>query len=604
MIGHTMIQLSENLYCFRDTCNVYLIRHGDEAVLIDFGSGDILGELESLGVSRVTDVLMTHHHRDQGQGLPRAVEHGARIWVPFAEQELFGDVDSFWQAREIYKNYNMRQDRFSLLESVPVAGTLHDYQTLTFGGTTFTVVPTPGHTTGSISLMADIDGSRLAFTGDLIAAPGKIWSLAATQWTYNGGEGLPASMLSLLDLQRRQPERLLPSHGEPIDDPAPAIELLVEKLSEMMLYRRQNPRLRQLAERPYETVTPHLLHNLTSVAKSYVLLSDSGKALLFDYGYDFVTGFAGGYDRASQRPWLYTLDALKSQFGVQQIEAVVPTHYHDDHVSGINLLRQVEGTKLWAAENFADILERPTYYNLPCLWYDPIPVDRTLPLRTPIRWEEHTFTLYPLPGHTLYAVAIFLEVDGKKVLVSGDQYQSGAGDEYNYVYQNRYQIGDYRASAALYRRLEPDVILTGHWDPLWVQPGYFDNLEERGEALERLHEQLLPMEECDFDAEGIGVWLHPYQVEVEAGHTQVFEVEIRNPFHSTEEACVGLVVPQGWQVDTEVQRVQLQNKATAKVQFAVTPPHGIQVRRARIAADLTVGERRFGQQAEALVTVT
>lgn len=34
-----MRQISENVFCFSDTCNVYVIRNGDRAVLIDYGSG-------------------------------------------------------------------------------------------------------------------------------------------------------------------------------------------------------------------------------------------------------------------------------------------------------------------------------------------------------------------------------------------------------------------------------------------------------------------------------------------------------------------------------------------------------------------------------------
>ena len=49
----------------RDTCNVYVLRSGREAVLIDFGSGAVLDALPELDVDRVTDVLLTHHHRDQ-----------------------------------------------------------------------------------------------------------------------------------------------------------------------------------------------------------------------------------------------------------------------------------------------------------------------------------------------------------------------------------------------------------------------------------------------------------------------------------------------------------------------------------------------------------
>ncbi|RPI94435.1 MAG: MBL fold metallo-hydrolase, partial [Chloroflexi bacterium] len=459
-----MQKISNHLYLFHDTCNVYVLCSGPEAVLVDFGSGDVLDHLADIGLERVTDVLMTHHHRDQGQGLSRAVEAGIRIWVPHAEQDLFHSMEAHWQAREVYNNYNVRQDRFSLLESIPVTGTLGDYEVRPFGDHVMTVLPTPGHTTGSISLLVEVDGQRVLFSGDLIAGPGKVISLAATQWTYNGAEGVAASVASLLDLQDRQLELLLPSHGDPIPDPKAAIDLLVERFWELLQRRKQNPRLFQLRERPYQPVlpagegpgTPHLLMHRASMANSYVLLSESGKALFIDFGYDFVTGIAAGSDRAARRPWLYTLPALKAQFDVQKIDVVLPTHYHDDHVAGCNLLHRVEGTQVWAAESFADILENPARYDLPCLWYDPIPVDRRLPLGQPIAWEEYTLTLHPLPGHTRYAVAVEFEVDGLRVLATGDQYQGDEGLIWNYVYQNRYTVGDYAASTALYQRICPD----------------------------------------------------------------------------------------------------------------------------------------------------
>ena len=418
----SLTRLSDNLCCLADTCNVYLLRSGNEATLIDFGDGAILDHLGVLGVERVSDVLMTHHHRDQGQGLPRAVRAGIPIRVPHAEQDLFHDVDAHWQAREVYNSYNSRQDRFSLLHSVPVAGTLRDYSVRRCGDFSLTVLPTPGHTTGSISLLTDVDGRRVAFTGDLIAAPGKVWSMAATQWTYNGGEGVAATLASLLDLKERQPDVLLPSHGQPITDAAAAIDLLAERLRELLRVRGHDTLFSARRDKPYLPITPHLLRNQTSTANSYVLLSESGKALIIDYGYDFDTGMAPGFDRASRRPWLYTIARLKADFGVSAITAAVPTHYHDDHVAGLNLLRDVEGTQVWAAANFAAILERPSVYDLPCLWYDPIAVDRVLPLGEPVTWEDYTLTLYPLPGHTLYAVAISFVVDGKRVLATGDQY--------------------------------------------------------------------------------------------------------------------------------------------------------------------------------------
>ena len=91
---------------------------------------------------------------------------------------------------------------------------------------------------------------------------------------------------------------------------------------------------------------------------------------------------------------------MKRTYGIDRVDLAIPTHYHDDHVAGFNLLRDVEGTKIWAAENFSRILNEPKRYDLPCLWYDPIPVQRTLTFEQPIEWNEYEFRVHELPGHT------------------------------------------------------------------------------------------------------------------------------------------------------------------------------------------------------------
>ena len=597
-----MFQLSENLFRFTDTCHVYVIRTGQSAVLIDFGTGEVLDHLAEIDITHVTAVLMTHYHRDQAQGLPCAIAANIPVWVPHTEQDLFARVDAHWQARPVTRNYNMRQDRFALLDPISITGTLHDYATPQFDGRTFTIVPTPGHTTGSITLLADIDGQRVAFVGHLINAPGKVGSMAATQWTYNGAEGVPMTILSALDLKEREPNLLLPSHGVPMNEPAPAIDLLVTRLRELLNLRHEQRQLEFLRQQPYIAITSHLLRLRASESNTYVLLSQSGKALLIDYGYDFVTGFADGSDRASRRPWLYTLPMLKRDFGVTKIDVAIPTHYHDDHVAGLNLLREVEGTHIWAAENFADILQNPTRYNLPCLWYDPIPVDQVLPLGNPIQWEEYSLTLYAQPGHTEYAVAIYFEVDRKRVLAIGDQYQEDDPLRVNYVYQNHWHVGDYVKGAELYRTLAPDLILAGHWKPLWVTPGDLDQLTPRAEMLDRLHRELLPPDSIELQF--AGAQIHPYQTEASAGDTVDFEIEIRNPLERDEDAHALIIAPLGWQVEPTMIETRIAAHAHKIEKFSITLPHSIDVRRVRIAADLTIGTTRFGQQAEALVSVS
>ena len=49
--------------------------------------------------------------------------------------------------------------------------------------------------------------------------------------------------------------------------------------------------------------------------------------------------------------------------------------------------------------------------------------------------------------------------------------------------------------------------------------------------------------------------------------------------------------------------VELAPHELREVYFSILVPEGIKVRRARLAVDLTFGELKLGQQAEALVTV-
>jgi glyoxylase-like metal-dependent hydrolase (beta-lactamase superfamily II) len=584
--------------CFRDTCNVYVLQAGAEAVLVDFGDGDVLDHLGELGVERVTDVLLTHHHRDQLGGLKRAAAAGIRIWAPPVEAGYVAGAGEHWSRRRTLNDYDLREDRFSLLESVPVTGTVPEYRTQRFGPFDVYTLPTPGHTLGSVSYLVELDGRRLAFTGDLVYGDGQVWSLAATQWTYSGVEGWSATIVSCSVLAERDPGVLLPSHGDPIAEPRRSLARVAAGMQELSDLRLPQPwNIEERLQQPFDVVTPHLLRNRTMFANNYVLLSETGSALLIDFGYDLTTT-ATSTERAARRTLLWSLDGLRRDHGVERIEAAVVTHFHDDHVAGLNLLRDVEGAEVWAPANVAPVLEDPNRYDLPCLWYEPIPVDRTLELDVRVHWHEYELTAYALPGHTRFAAALAFEVDGKRVIATGDQQTHD--DEraiLNYQYRNRFDPEDFVRSAELYRRLRPDLIVSGHWLPQQVTPDLLDRLLADAHRQVELHGELLPAE--GFGTDGFGARIEPYRIAAPSGAAVELEVTIRNPFARTETALVRLVVPEGWRVSPAEHEMQLEAHGEAVVRFELV----VGDRSTRIAADLTVGDNRFGQQAEALVEV-
>jgi glyoxylase-like metal-dependent hydrolase (beta-lactamase superfamily II) len=604
-------ELAPGLFRVRDTCHVYVIAgpdgpDGRTGIAIDFGSGEVLDHLAEMGLDRLTHVLMTHHHRDQAQGLHRAVEAGIGVVVPPVEQDLFARVDRMWERRQVIDDYNLREDRFSLLEPVPVDGLAQEYRTAAYGGIDVLTLPTPGHTPGSVSYVVEVDGRRIAFTGDLVYAPGKVWSIAATQWSYSDQEGPAMTVLSALQLQRERLDLLCPSHGEPMADPAGALGALETNMQRYVDSRRAEPwDLRRRLDEPFEQLTPHLLRNRSSLAYSYVLVSDSGAALVFDFGFDQTTGLPSGSDRAARRPWLASLPALKRDHGVTRVEVAIPTHYHDDHVAGMPLLREVEGTEIWTPAHIAPVLATPLHHDLPCQWFDPIPSDRVLEVGGTVRWQEYEITVHDLPGHTLFAAAYEVEVDGVRVLVTGDQ-QDGSwvpgerAETLNYQYRNRFRVEDFRKSAALYARLRPELMVSGHWMPRWVDDTYLEMLARRGEEVVDLHRLLLP-DDLDLGADSVLARLTPYYSLVQSGAALVLTAEVRNPFDHDVRAEVVPVTPYGWHDSGPVSRL-VHAGGTEQVEVTVVaagPPR----RRVRVAVDVRLGTLRLGQHAEALLDV-
>ena len=232
--GHRLRRVSEHLYAFEDTCVVYVLVDEEHALLIESGSGAIVEVLPELGVQTVDWVLHTHHHRDGNWGDGRLVEMGASLAVPEREAHLFEQVEDYWRHLAVFDNYYLGSDSFSLARSVPVARRLEDYGLFRWRGYAFRVVPTPGHTQGSIALLTEVDGITVAFTGDLIAESGRLWQVHALQWEYGAGwgdaGGIQATALSLAEIQDARPDLLLPSHGAMITDPERTIGQLEARL--------------------------------------------------------------------------------------------------------------------------------------------------------------------------------------------------------------------------------------------------------------------------------------------------------------------------------------------------------------------------------------
>lgn len=614
--------ISPHLFLLEDTCNVYIVTDGERALVIDCGSGAVAESLETLGVTNVEWLLFTHHHRDQCFGAGRLIEKGAAVAVPMHERILFERATDYWQQKRIYDNYNDRNTFFSIGEDLPVERTLDDYQQFEWGPYSFYVLPAPGHTQGSVTLIAEIDGAKVAFTGDLIHDGGTLYQLHAMENQYGDLAGANWTAQSIHALKKHNVQLALPSHGPVIKDPAACIEQLDERLHRLMDFMRD-----RLAGTPdglfahevkMEEITPHLLWGTPQTCSNfYVIKSDSGKALLIDYPYAstplFLIGLHSPEPFAQLRFVEHHLDELRDEWGIDSFDVVVPTHIHDDHVCGIPFLQQFHGTQCWALEDVAKVLKAPARWNTPCIMETPLRIDRRLTDGEKFQWEEFEFEIVFYPGQTEFHAAIFAEIDGRRVLFAGDssyplkRYLPERESEWmvNSVLRNSLTFGMHRKCADEFERFRPDLLCPGH-GPYWdVPPEAYAAHRDYMEQKEVVWRDLVP-EPAELGIDLFWARLLPYQSEIRRGESEKFTVELRNSFdvEATFEVTLGSGLP--WAVEPVTQKLTLLPGEQDAVHFAVTildeaatDPH----HRHLVTADLTVNGKRHGPITEALVVV-
>lgn len=164
--------------------NAFLLRDGQRAVLVDCGSGDIMGPtcgrlpellgLLGLPAGQITDVLLTHVHPDHSNGLTdpatgRKLFANATVHVHEAEIAHWFDDSQRERASERQKRVYFDAGRIQL------APYLHD-AVRPFGGERevlpgITAVPSPGHTPGHSCYILRSQGEAMIVWGDTVHVP-------------------------------------------------------------------------------------------------------------------------------------------------------------------------------------------------------------------------------------------------------------------------------------------------------------------------------------------------------------------------------------------------------------------------------------------------
>jgi glyoxylase-like metal-dependent hydrolase (beta-lactamase superfamily II) len=304
---------------------------------------------------------------------------------------------------------------------------LEDGQTIAWHRWAIEVLATPGHSPDHLAFLArrkpPAEGGLIAFCGDALCRPGKIWSPYTTDWHHVNSDGLQAAAASLDSLASRKPDLMCPEHGEPIVQQIPeALAATAQALRRAALLKSferytkevvgQPPQVAFLAPdqvaspnpqgnpKPWTKLAPHLY--LTG--NTYALASKDGPVLLMDpYAQDLEQH----------------IEELRKDHGVGPVEVVLISHAHNDHYTGVFALPRREQFQVWTLDRIADVIGNPWRFRAPYVDARVVQTDRRLADGETVNWREYRLKVHHQPGQTAFAMAVEVEVDGKKCLFTG-----------------------------------------------------------------------------------------------------------------------------------------------------------------------------------------
>lgn len=606
-------QVAPDLFVWSDTCNAYVVRDGDAALLIDLGDGTVLDHLAEIGVKKVEWLLLTGHHRELLQGIGRLNRSLTQVAAPKEEQALLETPNDFrkWHPR-LGDKFTVHGSSYVRPPAIPVKVDrwLVADEVWEWHGRSIRCLSTPGHSPGGISFVIQRGDQSLFFTGGLIHDGAKMSNWFDTEWDYGFAKGIDALTASVDKLITLAPRSLFPSQGPVIQDATKQLQTYRDKLIAFRAdYIRGYP-VNDLSKRPPHPatqptpvhyvvrVTPHLyMFGPEMAGKNFaVLIADSGHALLLDCGLF---------------PKLVLnriIDDMKQHLRLKQIDACWISHSHGDHFTLFPALQE-HGVKFWTMDTIADKCENPRAYDYPAMigaynaGFEKAKIDRILKAGDVIDWEGYKLHIDWMPGQTEFGNALWLELDGKKVVFTGDNLFGDPSDPA----QNGHECVNARNSAIIeegylvaaeyLQKLQPDIIMGAH-SVLMTEPAAFiDRYHAWAQRIIGLYRDLLPDPDYAYLFDPYWVSAYPYRVDLSQDDTQTVQVTVRNHRNRPQSHRVVLKLPPGIEANPAVLdgNVSAKSRQTFPVKLTVKDraalPEGVQI----IPFDITLDGKRYGQ---------
>ena len=612
-------KITENIYCYQDYVNVFVIKNEDSAILIDFGSGNVLNHLHEIGVDKVDYLFHTHYHRDQCSGDKSAIERNIKIAASRKEKKLFDQAETFWKTKSFYHLYNMKPTFFTSTYNIPLDLTFKSGDTFKWGSYKFQIVETSGHTLGSISYLLRIDNKILAFTGDLIHSQGKVitlYDLIYSHGVLGLEQGISNSIKSLKKLLKNSPSIFLPSHGDVIYSPKEDSFKLINEFNKIrstcrlntgikgrisstvssLMSKFPNFFLKIIPEnKEINRIFPHI--KFKGFGTTYIILGKNKNCILID--------FAGG--GAPLWPFdLENLQVILRENNIETIDFLIPTHYHDDHVCGIPQLQKELDVKVYSLQNIADILENPTHYRLPCLFDQSIKVDKTFKEGEILEWDDYHFQFFHFPGQTEYHLGLFTEIDGKTIFFTGDSFKPNILNEQDisFSFYNLCKIGKnvgVMKCAETLLKCDPEYIASSHFGIFKVNRDILEKWLNLASTYEEVFSDVIAQENPNFGSDPQWVHFKPIKVTSKPGEQIETNLVVRNYLSKSSSLEFQLNLPEKWEADFKNNSVEIPPNSTKEIPITIKIPLTERQDRTVITADIFWNKKNLGPFPDLLV---
>jgi glyoxylase-like metal-dependent hydrolase (beta-lactamase superfamily II) len=567
-------------------------------------------------------VLITHVRRDLTEFARLAAGKSGKVIAPVSVADFLDYPSAHWTAwwEKRFDYYDQQVTRLPispLAVAHPVAGG----DTLAGpGGLEFRVLETPGYTREGITYLLELEGKKIAFSGDLILAGGRVPDLYSFQDAipeakiggYHGyGGRLGQLVRSLETLAAEKPDLIVPLRGDLITDPQGDIAELITRVRAIYANYLSTNALNWYFKEERLTAAGRLVLGPEAEVElmdysEHVDLPDwckhlgTTKLLLADDGAGFVLDCGGPGPLADLRK------ALAAGL-VTRIEGIFVTHTHNDHSAAVAEAAKEFGCPVYAVAEVADVLENPGAWFLPGTSANAVEKVTVLADGEKLLWKNYEFTAHFFPGQMYNHGALLVErSDHTPVFFIGDSFSPSGIDDYCLMNRNlmREDTGFFLCFKKVRRLPEGSWLVNQHIPHLFrFTPARLDLIEQRYRERIELINALTPWDDPNYAIDERWAAFYPYGQTLGSGATGKLELRVWNHSVRDREIRVKLHLPPGVTAARSEAVLTLSAHRHGSMIFPLAIANDAEPGVKVITADLVSDDFDLKQWAEALVKI-